>query len=800
MNLFANQNILLIGLSSIIGMVAIFYWSLKIKRNRLTLLTSHQLLSKLTPNWSLKQQILKFSLFGLGIIFLFLGLARPQWGSEKRKTQPAGIDILIALDVSKSMLARDVRPNRLERVKLSINNLLDRVEGDRLGLIAFSGSAFLQCPLTLDHQAFTKTLNDLQVGIIKRPGTDLSRPIEEAIHSFSKDDTDRFLILLSDGEDLEGKGLKQAKKAAKDGVRIYTIGIGAKGGARIPMDPLGQSARNFLRDPQGQTVITKLDENSLRAIADASQGKYFSLGPTGEGLAKVLGILQTIGQQKKREQLSTELPIDRYRLFVFIGFLFLCLEMLTSKISKTVSTSGNALGIILLLFISGCIKQDNIKRAEDALEKGNPEQAAKFFKAEINASRSAGDPTDPRLFLNAGLADLQAGNLQEAEESFQISLDANLDDPIIQAKALNGLGNINYLKANQFLDQRNIAEARKSWLQSINHYESSLRIDGNDKAKQNLESLNKQIQERINALICKITGKIWRDINGDGKPQKTEPNLKGFVFWDRDGNGEHNKTSEPVIQSNDQGIFSFEWISDQYPTSIRLGTKLTESNQSKNAFLLPMLPPPPPPENPAQVKNYFLNLNKPGDKIIGIPYRAAPILKGQIWKDENGNGFKDSEDNGYSSVKLYLDQNGNFELDQNETSFEPAEDGSFTQPVPPGQYSICIQPQNPDANITFPIEENKAYLAWTDFESKSENLDFGIQDNNQQDQNSTKPQSQPQSSPPEDPQDKKNSESQPLPEEINALYERLLQEMESKSEPLEQEFEAIHSTTSGRDY
>jgi hypothetical protein len=98
--------------------------------------------------------------------------------------------------------------------------------------------------------------------------------------------------------------------------------------------------------------------------------------------------------------------------------------------------------------------------------------------------------------------------------------------------------------------------------------------------------------------------------------------------------------------------------------------------------------------------------------------------------------------------------------------------GSFTQPVPPGQYSICIQPQNPDANITFPIEENKAYLAWTDFESKSENLDFGIQDNNQQDQNSTKPQSQPQSSPPEDPQDKKNSESQPLPEEINALYER----------------------------
>ncbi|MBT3666985.1 MAG: VWA domain-containing protein [Opitutae bacterium] len=800
MNLFANQNILLIGLSTIIGLFAVFYWSQKIKQNRLQLLTSFQLLPKLTPNLSFKQQILKLCLFVLGITFLFLGLARPQWGSERRRAQPSGIDILIALDVSKSMLARDVRPNRLERVKLSISNLLDRVEGDRLGLIAFSGSAFLQCPLTLDHQAFTKTLNDLQIGIIKQPGTDISRPIEEAIHSFSKDDTDRFLILLSDGEDLEGKGLKQAKEAAKDGVKIYTIGIGAKEGSRIPMDSLGQPARNFLRDPQGQTVITKLDESSLRAIADATQGKYFSLGPTGEGLAKVLGILQSIGQQKKREQLSTKLPIDRYSFFVFVGFLFLCLEMLTSKLSKTLSHSVSVCTIFLLFYFSGCLKQDNVKRAEEALESGNPAQAAEFFKAEINATISIGNPTDPRLFLNAGLADLQAGNLQNAEESLEVSLDANLDDPAIQAKALNGLGNIYYIRANKFLDERNIAEARKAWEQSIKYYESSSLIDGNVKAKQNLESLNKQIQERINALICKISGKIWRDINGDGKPQEVEPDLQGYVYWDKDENGEHNKTSEPIIQSNDQGIFSFEWISDKYPTSIRLGTKLAESNQSQNSFLLPMLPPPPPPENPSFVKNYYLDLNKPGEKVIGMPYRAAPIIKGQVWKDENGNGSKDPEDKQYVSAKLYLDQNGNFQYDQNETAFEPAEDGSFAQPVPPGQYSVCIQPQNPDANITFPIEENKAYLVWTDFESKSENLDFGIQDNNQQDQNSSSQQNQPQPNPPEDQEDNENAEPQPLPEEINALYERLLQEMESKSEPLEQEVEAVQSITSGRDY
>jgi hypothetical protein len=183
-----------------------------------------------------------------------------------------------------------------------------------------------------------------------------------------------------------------------------------------------------------------------------------------------------------------------------------------------------------------------------------------------------------------------------------------------------------------------------------------------------------------------------------------------------------------------------------------------------------------------------------------MPYRAAPMIKGQVWKDENGNGSRESEDKEYISVKLYLDENGNFQYDENETAFEPTDDGSFAQPVPPGQYTVCIQPQNPDANITFPIEQKKAYLVWTDFESKSENLDFGIQDNNQQDQNSSNQQSQPQPNQPEDEKGKENAEQQPRPEEINALYERLLQEMESKSEPLEQDIEAVQSITSGRDY
>ncbi len=799
MNIFLDHIFLYFGLGAFLVLIGTYIVSQKTKKRRLEKLTSEKLISKLVPSWSSKQQIFKFGFYMLALTFLFLGFARPQWGSEKRKSNSTGIDILIALDVSKSMLARDVRPNRLERVKLSISNQLEKVAGDRLGLIAFSGSAFLYCPLTLDHQAFSKTLNNLEIGIIKNQGTDLAQPIEEALYSFSKIDTDRFLVLISDGEDLEGEGLKKAKEAAKKGIKIYTIGIGDKNGARIPMDPLGQSPRNFLRDPQGNTVVTKLDEDSLRSIAHATGGKYFSLGPTGEGLAKVLQILQRIGQQKKRAQISTELPIDRYQFFLVIGFFILCAEMLTDKKKKKISHNVTLLITVIMLATPGCFKQDNVKRAEKALESGNPSLAGDFFEAEINSTISLEKTVDPRLFLNAGLAYLDAENLVKAEAYLNNAIKENLSDPLLQAKALNGLGNIFYQHANQFLDRRDVRKARNAWEKAREFYKSSMLIDGNENAQKNLTSLDTQIQNRINALISKINGKMWRDLNGDGKPQINEPGLKGFIFWDKDQNGEHNQSTEPFVPSNADGLFSFEWISDNYPTYLRLGTILKDSNKSRIAYLVPIFPPPPPPENSLKVKNFYLDLNKAVERTIGIPFRAAPTLQGTIWKDSNGNGIQEPDDVGYKGGRLFLDENANFQLDQNETSFEPAEDGTFIYPVMPGQYSLCIQPQNPDANITFPIEIKKAYLAWTDFDSPSLNLDFGIQDNPNQDNNSSGSQNQPNPTPQNESADPSNS-SKPEPDEVNALYERLLQEMESVSEPLEQKLQPKTIQGLGRDY
>ncbi len=809
MSIFVQVEFLYLGAFAFLTLSLLFLFSEKKRREKLSLLVSEKLLQNLIPEWSPLQQKIKFGFLLLCLTMIFLALARPQWGSTQRTSEPSGIDILVAVDVSKSMLARDVRPNRLERVKLSMTNLMEKVRGDRLGLIAFSGSAFLQCPLTLDHQAFVKTLDDLTIGLIKQPGTNLSKPIDEASRSFSKDDSDRFLILLSDGEDLEGEGLKRAKQAAQEGIRIFTIGIGSEAGSPIPLDPMGQPERNFLKNPQGETIVSKKDEGSLRAIAEATGGEYIALGPTGEGLNRTLQHLQSIGQQKKRELLSNELPVERFFPFVLLALVLLLIEDLTPSGRRKLSQLGATCLPFALLLLFGCLKKDNIKNAEDALRNGDPKKAAFFYDAEINATSRIDQPIDPKLFLNAGLAHLEAGSLQEANQFLESSLDASLDDPHLQSIGLNALGNLFYRKTNLWLDKQDVREARKTWEKALGYYQAAFALDGNAKASANLASLKNQIQDRIQSLVSKMTGKIWRDLNGDGKVQENEPSLKGFVFWDKDGNGEHNSSSEPVVPTNDDGFFAFEWISAEYPISLGLDSKIEDSNGSPLTRLIPMFPAPPPPLNQSMVKNHFITIERPGEKQLPIAYRAAPLLIGQVWGDDNGNGIQENTETGFRNATLYLDQNGNFELDENETQFKPQEDGSFAQPVPPGQYSVCVLPDNPDANVTFPVEKRKSYLAWTHFESSSEQLNFGIKDDSEQNgqsdssdeeqQNQNSNQNDPAESP-SDQDDSSDDKREPLPQEVNALYERLLQEMESKSEPLDPNLRSTQATASGRDY
>ncbi|HCJ12339.1 MAG: hypothetical protein A2Y14_05270 [Verrucomicrobia bacterium GWF2_51_19] len=296
----------------IAGGIIGFIWLERGRRSRMEQFVSVNLLPKLLCV-SEGRRKLKAGLWMLGLIFLILALARPQWGSRFVETRARGIDILFALDTSKSMLAEDYKPNRLERSKLAIVDLLSGLKGDRVGLVAFAGQAFLQCPLTADYDAFRQSLEALDTDIIPVPGTDVSAAIREALTAFSKDANHKILILITDGEDLEGQGVALAE-SVKDDLKIFTVGVGTEKGELIPLRrPDGST--DFLKDASGAFVKTKLDVQTLTSIADKTGGFFVNLG-NGDGLHQVYESgLKGIPDQELSAQVKPE-AIDRYLWFL----------------------------------------------------------------------------------------------------------------------------------------------------------------------------------------------------------------------------------------------------------------------------------------------------------------------------------------------------------------------------------------------------------------------------------------------------------------------------------------------------
>jgi len=245
-----------------------------------------ELLASLMRSHSAARRALKHLLLVLAVAAMGLALARPQWGEQAELAQALGEDILFVIDCSRSMLATDVRPDRLTRTKYAILDFVQRHGRGRVGLVAFAGQAFLQCPLTFDYDAFRESLMAVDDKTIPVLGTDVGRALDEAFHSVDKKRNPKVLILLTDGEDLEKGGIRKAEALAKEGVVVYAIGVGTPAGSEIQV--LNEQGKpELLRDSAGEVVRSKLDEPTLRAIAQASRGAYYGLGPVGEGLAKV---------------------------------------------------------------------------------------------------------------------------------------------------------------------------------------------------------------------------------------------------------------------------------------------------------------------------------------------------------------------------------------------------------------------------------------------------------------------------------------------------------------------------------
>jgi Ca-activated chloride channel family protein len=263
-----------------------------------------------------------------------VALANPQIGTKLEEVTRQGVDIIIAVDVSKSMLAEDITPNRLEKAKHAIGRFLDLLEGDRIGLVAFAGMAHVQCPLTLDYSAAKLFLSVIDPALIPQPGTAIGEAIKSATKAFNAQERKhKVLILITDGEDHEADPLEATKEAGQQGVIIYTVGIGSPQGVPIPEYNQAGSQIGFKKDRQGSVVTTKLDIYTLQKIAFETGGKYYLASSSESELDEIYDEITSL---EKKELVSKQFSQyeDRFQIFLAIGFLLLVAEILIPERRK----------------------------------------------------------------------------------------------------------------------------------------------------------------------------------------------------------------------------------------------------------------------------------------------------------------------------------------------------------------------------------------------------------------------------------------------------------------------------------
>jgi Ca-activated chloride channel family protein len=487
---FASQPWLLTLLLALPVLVIFFYRSEAKKRQMLSQFAATNLLANLAASYSSSKRTIKVFLTISGVLLVLVAMARPQWGHQWQESKGRGIDILIALDTSKSMLAEDIKPNRLERAKLAIFDIVDKLEGDRVGLIAFSGQAFLQCPLTLDYDAFNQTLEIIDTSIIPVGGTNIASAINEASASFVHDDNEKILVLITDGEDLHRSGISLARKVSEEGVKIYTVGVGSATGELIPIRQENGEVE-YLRDQEGNVVKTRLDSVTLMEIAKETNAFYVPLGHKGQGLDLVYEKgLQSIPKQEREARLN-KIPMERFQWPLILALVTFFIDgLLGTKRNRNRRSPLSFIGSAILVFLisSSLSVEGSPQKAKRLYDKGEFEEAGKQYQDAIDEK-----PEDSRLYYNLGASLFRSADYNEANTALKKALAT--DDLKLQQNAFYNLGNTHYRMGEDQLET-NPEETIKLWNRGLKNYENALNLDTNDEdAKFNYDYLKKRLQE-----------------------------------------------------------------------------------------------------------------------------------------------------------------------------------------------------------------------------------------------------------------------------------------------------------------
>ena len=318
--------LVLVAVGLLLGALGV-WWALR-RRSRVRAMLAERLVDKLAPGVSRWRPAAQAGLYGLGLMLLGLALAQPQCGTTSELTKRRGIDVVVVLDASKSMLARDVQPSRLERAKLELSTLLDELKGDRVGLVAFAGDAFIQSPLTSDYSAVKLFLRAVEPEQMPQGGSNIGEALllsKQVLDNADRGAKERVVVLLSDGEDLMGQ-VNEAVAALKDGnVQVLAVGVGSDQGEPIPVYNRQGDFVNYKKDSSGETVITRLDRAGLTAIAEATGGAFF-FQPRGVAMAEVLERIEKM-QKSELESRVTVRYDERFQLFALPGLVLLVLGM-----------------------------------------------------------------------------------------------------------------------------------------------------------------------------------------------------------------------------------------------------------------------------------------------------------------------------------------------------------------------------------------------------------------------------------------------------------------------------------------
>ncbi|MCS7336698.1 MAG: VWA domain-containing protein [Verrucomicrobiae bacterium] len=476
--------------------VLVFLWRAnKAKESALARFVEPRLLNELLAGASRLRRQIRYGLLTGAVACLVLALAKPQWGFDWEEVKQRGLHIIVAIDTSKSMLAEDVAPNRLTRAKLAALELAQQAKSDRIGLIAFAGTAFLQCPLTIDNAAFEACVAMLDVNVIPQGGTAIAEAILTAIRSFKSGPQDhKVLVIFSDGEDHDNRAVEAAAAAARAGIKVFTVGVGSAEGdlLRVRM-PDGRT--DYVRDPEGNVVKSRLNEHWLQQIATAGGGFYIPL--RGPGAIETLysrGIAplpKSEGQARLFRRWH-----EKFHWPLCAAIVLLVIEMLLPERPRTnviptklQQETGRvrppvtiALAAVLALTGSAMASPS---RALEYFRAGKFAEAQKEFERLAQEDKKG----DLRLIFNAGVAAYRATNYHAAARHFEAALAAQ--DLKLQAAAYFNLGNTQYRLGAAAKD---VDEVQTLWEAAIRSYQNALALDKNDSdAAFNLEFVKRAV-------------------------------------------------------------------------------------------------------------------------------------------------------------------------------------------------------------------------------------------------------------------------------------------------------------------